>query len=397
MNRQYCSALKHLAALAAALVVLAAPAPARGTGPDGEGFDLGGTVGLFGKYNSNLNLDDTGPGGPGRKSAFLAEPNAALRLSGTWDPRWWLDLEYAGQGNFHARHGGENWYFNRARLALSRFIGPHSLNLSSQVRHFTEPGDDRHDFLRHTGILSYRHRFSDRWQARAGYENILTRYPETPSLDYTVHGLFAELRTAWTPRLTTHYLVDLQYYRGTADPQENNPNASPEEGNRNTFRVGFDWVTSKRGLLSGTYTFQDDQSDTADGVQQIGEFEGYEESQDIEAEFDLRKHKATLLYSQRWGRRFTFAAYGEWIRKRFDQTIEIEQEGTDEDGDEEEEIKLPGERRTNTLFLSSAFLKARIDDRWRLKLRYLFRLQRSSAPRQDYTDHIIFFGPEFSF
>ena len=377
--------------LAVAWVVLAAlAAPAHGEETDSEAFALSGTLGLYGKYNSNLNLDETGG-----KSALLAEPNATLRLSGTWDPRWWLDLEYAGQGDFHARHGGENWYFNRAGLALSRFIGPHSLNFSSQLRHFTEPGDDRHDFLRHTGILSYRHRFSERWQGRAGYENILTRYPETPSLDYTVHGLFAELRTAWTPRLTTYYLADLQYYRGTADPQENNPNASPEEGNRTTFKVGFDWVTSTRGLLSGTYTFQDDQSDTADGAQQIGDFEGYEGSQDIDAEFDLRKHKATLLYSQRWGRRFTFAAYSEWIRKGFDQTIEIEFE--EENGDDEEEIKLPGERRTNTLFLSSVFLKTQLNDRWRIKLRYLFRLQRSSAPGQDYTDHILFCGPEFSF
>jgi hypothetical protein len=362
-------------------------------------FDLSGVLGLSGKYNSNLNLVDNNEGAPPRQDAFLVEPNASLRLSGTWDPRWWLALEYSGQANFHSDHSGEDWYFNRGSLALSRFFGPHSLNLSSQLRHFTEPGNDRYDFVRHTGLLSYRHHFSQLWQARAGYENIVTRYPQTRSLDYTVHGLFVEARNTWTTDLTTYYLLDLQYYRGTADPQENNPNASPEEGKRRAIKIGFDWVLSPQRLLSGTYTFQDDQSDTADGVRQINDFEGYEGSQDIEAEFDLRKHKTTLLYSHRWGRRYTVSIYGEWIRKRFNQTIEIDLETGKEDGadDDENEIKLSGERRTNSLFLSSAFVKARLNDRWRLKLRYLFRLQRSSAPRQDYTDHLFFFGPEFSF
>jgi len=353
-------------------------------------FRLSGTLSLFGKFNSNLELIDAQKTGIAKKDAFIGEPNAKVKLARSWGPKWWLDIEYAGQANLHTEHAEENWFFNRANLALSRFIGEHSANLSSEVRYFTEPDDDKYDFIRHTGLLSYRHVLTPLWQVRGGYENIYTRYPTTPSLDYSVNGLFIEVRNTWSFHLTTYYIIDRQIYRGTADPQQSISASSAKEGKRKTYKAGFDWLFDRRQMISGTYTYQEDRSEAKPGLSQIGGIEGHEDTQDSEAEFDLDKNKVTLLYSNRLNRRFTFSAYGEWIHKQFDNVIELER--TDE-----EEIKIRGEGRTDRLLLSSAFIKVRLSDQFLLKGRYLFRMNQSSDDLQDYTDHIVFIGPEFIF
>jgi hypothetical protein len=345
---------------------------------DGNAMRFSGALGLNTKYNSNLELSDTG--GAERKDAFIGEPTADLRLAKSWGPDWWLDLSFAGQANLHTEHTEENWYFNRGHLSLGRVFGENSANLSSEVRYFTEPQDDRYDFVRHTGLLSYKRVFSPLWQARLGYQNITTQYPQSPSLDYFVNGAFVEVRTTWSFNLSTYYSYDLQSYEGTADPQENNPNPAPEDGLRHTLRLGFDWLAPPRHVLNGTYTFQNDQSE--DEGLEIGEFEGHEESQDNEAEFGLTKHKATLLYSFRLNRRTTISAYEEWIYKNFDP---------------DDKLVPPKPGRTDILFLSAVHAKYKWTDAWRLKFRYLFRMNNSSASGEDYTDHIIFIGPEYSF
>ena len=50
--------------------------------------------------------------------------------------------------------------------------------------------------------------------------------------------------------------------------------SSPEEGRRQTVRLGFDWVFRGTQALSGTYSAQVDKAEL--GVNEIGDFEGHE-------------------------------------------------------------------------------------------------------------------------
>jgi len=339
-----------------------------------------GTVGIYAKYNSNLTLVDEKSTGLDQKDAFIGEPSADLRLSKSWGSDWWLDLGLSGQADLHTEHAEENWFFHRGHLSLGRALGEDSINLSSEVRYFTVPDRDRFDFFRHTGLLTYKKVLSPLWQLRVGYDNIVTRYPRSGSFDYAMNGFFAEIRNTWNLDFSTYYTYDFQAYRGSFDPLENNPNSSPDEGFRHTGECGFDWLISGVQTLSGTYLFQLDVSEM--GVQQIGDFEGNEDSQDSEAEFDLSKHKVTLLYSRRLSRNLTLSSYAEWIHKEFHG---------------EDDPPIPRERRTDALFLSSTHLKIRCSRDLTFKLRYLFRTNQSSLDSQDYRDHIVFVGPEYRF
>lgn len=345
---------------------------------------ISGGVGLYGKFNSNLTLIDEKKTNLDQKDAPIAEVRGELDIARSWGADWFLDWELSSQGNLHGEHAEENWYFNRSYLSLGRVLGENSLNFSSEIRHFGQPDDNRFDFVRHTGILSYRRVLSPLWQLRAGAQNTITRYPHTSPLNYQVNGAFVEVSNAWSDNFSTYYSLDLQLYAGTADPRENNPNTAPDDGVRQTLRAGFDWHLSDYRLLSGTYMLQNDNSgqDEEDGSGlQIGDFEGHEESQDNEAEFDLHKHKFTLLYSHRFNPRLTLSLYEEFIYKFW----------------EDEEGPIPVEARDDLLFLSSAFLKYKWRDNVRLRLRYLFRMNESTADANDYVDHIVFAGPEFRF
>ena len=342
------------------------------------GFQLSGTAGVYAKYNTNLELVDAEDTGIERKETFISEPTADLRLARSWGEDWWLDLAYTGHANLHAEHDEENWYFNRTNISLLRRLGDNAVNLTSEFRHYTVPEDNDFDFARHTGILSYKRTLSPLWQVRMGFQNIITRYPETSSLNYTVNGAFVEARNTWSFDLSSYYSYDLQLYEGSADPQEF-ANTSPEDGSRHTLRAGFDWLVSPRHVLSGTYMYQIDSSYSDYGLDQIGT-EGSEESQDNQAEFDLKKHKATLLYSLRFSERTTFSIYEEVIRKAWE---------------DEEEASILRDARNDLLFLSSAFVKYKWTDRVQFKFRYLFRINESSF--NDYTDHIVFLGPELRF
>jgi hypothetical protein len=229
-------------------------------------------------------------------------------------------------------------------------------------------------------LLSYKKVLSPLWQLRIGYDNVVTRYPQSRSFDYAMNGFFAELRTTWSLDFSTYYTYDFQAYQGSFDPLENNPNSSPDEGMRHTGELGFTWLLSPSQTLSGAYLFQRDVSEM--GVQRIGEFEGREESQDSEAEFDLYKHKATLLYSRRLSPRLILSSYAEWISKNFD---------------EEDDPPLARKGRLDALFLSSTHLKIRWSEELSLKLRYLFRANQSSLDTQDYQNHLVFLGPEYRF
>ena len=102
-------------------------------------------------------------------------------------------MAYTGHANLHTEHEEENWYFNRTRLSLVRRLGENGLHLTSELRHYTVPDKDDFDFARHTGILSYKRMLSKQWELNFGYQNIITRYPQTSSLDYDVNGAFVQV------------------------------------------------------------------------------------------------------------------------------------------------------------------------------------------------------------
>ncbi len=114
--------------------------------------------------------------------------------------------------------------------------------------------------------------------------------------------------------------------------------------------------------------------------QQIGDIEGPDGSQDNEAEFDLVKQKATLLYSVPLSKRVLLSTYAEWIHKDFD---------------DEERLKQRLPRRTDTLLLTSGHLRIRLNSDLSLKLRYLYRGNRSSVDLLEYGNHIAPVGFEF--
>ncbi|NKB70498.1 MAG: hypothetical protein GKR89_25800 [Candidatus Latescibacteria bacterium] len=372
-----------------------------------KSWRLDGAVGLRAKYNSNLDLRE----GQTRDSA-IGEAVADIDLGRNWQQRWWLDLAFSSRADFHADQPDDNWYFNRGHLALARTQGANTYALSSEWRHFTVPGADTFDFIRHTGLLTYKRDLDQRWQIQLGYQNINTQYLESPDLDYVVNGGLLQIRTRWTPFFSTYFAYDTQYYKGNADPQNDILLASPDEGKRQTGRFGFDWLISPRHILSGTGTVQTDATET--GLQEIGEFEGFEDSLEDDAEFDFFKLKSTLLYTFRPTNRLTLTAYQEWIYRDFEDEIKVELidgEQDDENDDididdlpvgaeearDEDEFYLPFKGRSDASLLSSLYGKYRWTDSLALKFRYLLRVNRSSAAGLDYIDHIVFFGPEYSF
>ncbi len=344
-------------------------------------WKFSGTAAVFAKYNTNLDLSNGKTTGAGTKEAFISEPTANLQLAKSWGPDWWLDAAYTGHANLHSEHEEENWFFNRTRLSLVRRLGENGLHLTSELRHFTVPDKDTFDFTRHTGILTYKRTLSPQWQLNVGYQNIITRYPQSSSLDYDVNGAFVEGYKTWTFGFSSYYSYDLQLYEGSANPQEFQNITPVEGGSRHTLRTGFDWLVSSRQTLSATYMYQIDSSSSM-SLDQIGGVEGHEDSQDSESEFDLKKHKATVLYSRRLNDKVTISAYEELISKMWE---------------DEEELSVLQNARDDLLFLSSVFVKYKWRDTTHLKLRYLFRMNDSSSIANDYIDHIVFAGPEIRF
>ena len=348
------------------------------------------------KYNSNLDLENSDTA-ENLKDTFIGEVTGRAELKWRLAQKWAAEAQLSSLANLHQDHSRENWYFSRGRFALRRRTDAGAIELSSELRYFTVPDGDDFDFLRNVALATYRHRLSPLWHIRGGYENIATRYPNSRSFDYTVNGAFVELRHRWSFDLSTYYQLDLHVYKGTASPQDQADQvSSPEDGRRQTVRLGFDWLFGGNQALSGTYSAQADEADL--GVNEIGDFEGHEGSQDSEAEFDLLKQKATLLYSVPLSRRLVLSSYNEVIHKIFeDQEVEFEDEDEDEDEDRPEgDPPILQEGRTDFLFLSSTYLRVKPRPRLALKVRYLFRMNASSESPRDYTNHILSVGVDYT-
>lgn len=323
------------------------------------------------KRNSNLSLVD--------EEAFKARSDLLTELDGSVGTRgnlgaWRVDSQASVLANVHREHTQENWYFGRSRLSLRRDLGPGVAEVSNEARYYTVPDGDDVDFLRNVLQVAYRRALAeDRWQLRGGYANILTRYPDREEFDYTVHGLLLEARRRWGYDLTGFAQIDLQRYIGTATPTE--VTASPRDGQRNGIRLGIDGLFANRHSLSIIYSFQADEADL--GVKRIGDPENPENTQDIEAEFDLNKHKVTVHYGVPVGDRWLVSSYTEWIRKNFDDEIDVQD---------------PFRGRRDTLLLTSMHVRYRLNRSWSARMRYLYRSNDANAARADYSAHLLSLG-----
>ena len=368
-----------LGAAAFSLVVCSLAGAGVDCGGTHQGHTIEGAIGLVTKYDSNIELR------PGVKTrdltdAFIHEPQARLSVNRSIGDRGWLDAEVFGLANWHLEHQRKNWYFGVANLALDYNLGKSQLSFSNDFRNYTIPQADTVGFVRNTGMLTYKRALSPFWKLNLGYENVATYYPENSALNYVVNGVLVEVRNTWSSTFSSYYSYDFQHYHGSYNAEFADPVSSPEKGFRHTFKIGFDWVLN-RNSLSGSYFIQTDDS-SGEGLNQIGGFEGNEESLDLEAEFNYLKHKGTLLYARRFTARLTLSSYQEFVLK------DLSKRNSPTTGPRDQD---------DALLLSSEYLKFKLYNHWFLKSHYLLRMKRSTLKAEDYRDHMLSIGAECRF
>jgi len=348
-----------------------------------EDRSISGNVGLAVKYDTNVDLSSERAIEDEKKGDYIAELTARLAYSSPWQLPFHMEGELSGIADQYFTYPEDNWYVGRGSLYLGYTFGANTVSVLDEARYFTEPEDRQFDYFRNSATLAFKRVLSGLWQARIGYENIANVYPEDNFFNYYVNGGFVELRNTWTPSWSTYYLYDFQYYLGSYNSSTNDPLSSPESGYRHTGEIGLEASFLDQNNLVAAYTFQYDNS-TGSGLNQIGNFEGETESLDIDAEFNFIKHKGSLLYSHVFNDRFTLSLYNEFILKAF-----IEREPLLEEGYESE--------RRDLLFLTSAWLDARLYQTLYAEARYIFRMNDSTVDYEDFQDHIVSLGVEYRF
>ncbi|MBZ0271891.1 hypothetical protein K8I61_07620 [bacterium] len=383
MKRAAIRILEWLAIPLFACVLLPARAPAQ----DGTEGPFSGAVGIAAKYDSNVDLG-SGSAPPGAEEddeiedAWIAELTALLAYVSPWDSPWHLDLDASALVDVFVRDADDTWLIGRGRADLGYTFGDNSIGLQDEIEHYTEPDDTEFDYVRNTAALDYARVISALWQARVRYENIVHAYPDAGFYDYVMHGGFAQIRNTWTPALLTYYLYGYQFYLGQWASDESDPRSSPEKGARHTGEIGVEAIVARRSSIIAAYVFQLDQA-TGGGASEIGEIRGEDENLESDAEFNFLKHKGLVLFTHKFDKRFVASFYGEVIYKRF---FERDDSITDEDAE-----------RTDLLYLVSAGASVRLVGELWAKARYVYRANESTAPFQDFRNHIALAGLEFRF
>jgi hypothetical protein len=348
---------------------------------------LSGYVSVAGKYDSNVDLlgeelpPDADPG-DSIEDAYISEISAMMLLKSPWNSRWYTELELYGLSDVHVNALDDTWAIGRGNVYLGYSFGDNTLSFTNEGKYFTEPDDTEFDNYRNSATLAYRRNFSPLWQGRIGYENILHIYPDSEFFDYYANGVIVELRNTWLPGFSTYYNYGFQYYQGSYNSSTDDPRSSPEAGYRHTGEIGFESFFAKKNSLIGSYTFQVDDS-SGQSIEQIGSFQGEDENLEVDAEFNFAKHKGTLLYSHRFNDRFTLSLYQEFIHKTF--------------FERNKPRLFQAKERTDQLYLSSVWLRARLASELYAKARYLYRMNQSSTDYEDFQDHIFYLGMEYRF
>ena len=370
------------------LSILVLPSFAFGEEPDEEKV-VSGYVSLAGKYDTNVDLasekvSDNAFEDDEVEDAFITEVSGLILFSSPRVSSWQFEFELFGLTDLHihSERYDDSWYMGRGNLFLGYNFGANTISLLNESRYFSEPDDTELDNFKNSATLVYKRVFTSLWQGRIGYENMVHLFPESTFFNYYVNGGFFELRNSWVPAFSTYYSYDFQYYLGSYNSSTRDPLSSPDAGLRHTGEIGFESFFARKNSLLGSYTFQVDDS-SGQGVEQVGSFRGEDENLDVDAEFNFVKHKGTLLYSHRFNDRFTLSFYEEFIYKMFYERDSI--------------ITFKDKERSDHLFLSSVWFKARLVSELYAKTRYLFRMNQSSLNSEDFQDHIFYLGLEYRY
>lgn len=374
--------------LSMVLALLFSPAKAPGEGTDGEGA-WSGKVSVAMKYDSNVDLlsgEVSLPDEEGEVSrvedAFVNEVTLALRLSPELDSPWHFEFELFEVTNFHVGMVRDTWGIGRGNLYASYTFGPNTIGLIEEARYFSEPDDRELDNLRNAASIDFRRILSSLWEVRAGYENVLRRFPKSSFFDYDLHGVFGEVRNTWSPAFSTYYRYGFQSYGGGDERPPGDGLGTPGSGKRHLGEVGFEWFFARGNSLIGSYAFDRDRS-SGDGARQVGQIRGEQENLELDAEFDVDRHKWMGLYSRRCGDGVTFSLYAELIHKRFPARA---------DGDDEENME-----RRDLMFLGSAWATLRLRGELYGRARYFYRMNDSTSDIESFQDHILSLGLEYRF
>lgn len=382
---------------------------------DGEANAVSGEVSIAEKYDTNVDLVSphiTEPDEEGEvekiEDAFVTEVSFTLRYRSNWDSPWHVDLELFEIANLHLGAISDTWGIGRGNMNVGYAFGPNTISFFEEAKYFTEPDDTEFDYFRNSATLLYKRILSPLWEASIGYENLAFVFPDPVSrhFDYYAHGGFVEVRNTWRPTFSTYYRYGLIYYDEGKHTYSDDAAAelgTPETGHRHTGEIGFEWFFAQKNSLIGAYTFQEDES-SGDGDRQIGEVRGEQENLELDVEFDFTRHKGMLLYSRRLSDRFTFSLYAELVHKVFpakDIPLEAvgdeedEEEAGEEDDDDEDEDAF--RKRTDVLFLTSAWITARLHGDLYGKARYFYRMNDSTMQLEDFQSHVIYLGLEYRF
>ena len=390
---------------------------------DGEesSFPLGGSVGIAGLYDSNLDIERDLSADQEAEGDFIYQLDLKFHLNYTFANRGHLNLNLQGLAYRPHHFPDESWYVGNGSLYADYPFGNNNISMLDSVRYYTAPEFAAVDLLRNEMTLAYKRKFSQLWEGLIGYENIADIHPDYHGLDYLMNGGFIEARNNWTPLAMTYYSFDFLYYLSNDDPVPMTLMGPPMEGYRYSAEVGFDTIFALRHNLHGSYTLQMDkgsfndpdfkevdnqQSEPGDRPEPISpspndrpdhrmpppepidQFRGFEGEQftlEIDAEFNYLKHIVSLLYSVGFHDRLTLSFFNEFIYKEYFPP----------------DNAPPGidTQWTDRLFLSSVWFTARMYKQFYGKAYYVYRVNwpLPSDEVEQFDKHVALIGVEFRF
>ncbi len=376
--------LRRLAALLALFVAVARPNTA--VPDDAEPDDpWSGRVGVSQKYDSNVDLlaeeprPDADPDDV-VKDAHITEVFGAIGWMSPGYGPWRLSADLFALADLFPENMDDTWAIGRGHLDGAYRFGANALRLRSEAGGYTEPDDTEYDNWGAESSLAYACELGAVWTLSGGYQNELRRYPSATVFDFGGHGALLEVRQNWTARFSTSQRYDVWFLDGRGEEDDEGRLGAPSRVVRHAVEVAAESLIGRRHALGAAYAYQVDDA-ANDGAYQIGEIQGEDENLEIDGEFNVAKHRATLLYSVRIAERFSVAFYNEALHRVF--------LGAD--------AKLYGGERIDASYLGSAWVSARLYAMLFARVRYLYRMNDSRVDYLDFQDHVVLGGLEYRF
>lgn len=344
-------------------------------GAQESGWQLDGAARVAEKYDNNLDL--TALESPQEKSAD-AVTELGGRVQGSYTGSAW-DLNLGGR----LRGDMPNSTPSRTRLYVAsdvyiawQFATNHSLSFQSQGDCFAQFDDGALNVCRVDNAIAWRWAIGERLVLRLGIEDHEALYFGDADLDYSINGLFLEVRVPWSYRFSVWARADAlsyhQFFKGQTEAEE-----EADEGDRASLELGFDWVPTSGLTIVGLVQGKVDESNNP--RRQVGGPDFPDNTLDTDAQFNFRKVRATLLTSWRIHPKWRLGAFGEVLRIAFfDVPDPIDAEPA----------------RVDVRWLLSGWLSYALTDQDHVQLQYLVRQNHSSEPGLDFDNQIISLGIE---